>query len=559
MRTWKDLFMNHILERGRIYYKSGAVTDINKTDTGYSAVVEGTEDYDVEIELDGEKISELCCSCPYAEDGNYCKHMAAVLYYLEGTDKADIITEEPIQENAGNHGIKEILEGISGDEAKKFLLKLANEDIAIESKIIATYSQSITPTDIKKLKRRVDEIFYSYSDRHEFIDWRNASAFSCEIESFLYDEVMALIDNEMNMQAFDLTSYVFIKIVNQDMDDSGGHSSMIAGTCYDMWAKALEQCDEQGRETMFQWFLEHQEGKVIDYMEDYISEFLFNQFNDRELLLKKLEFLDERIAATGEKTDCGESWSARYGHENNILKRLEIMRRLELPENEITEYRKKYRHFSKIRELEIQEFTEKQNYDKAIAVLLESKELDKGYPGLIAKYSVSLIDIYQKLNTAEKYKEELLYYVFSCRQNNLDYIKKLKECCSETEWQNHLERLFSEPNAYGIKFRLLEEEQKYEQLLKDIISGGYVYDMDQYEKLLYKEYPNQVRDFYVDYVTRKADKASNRKAYQELMPYLKKICKYPAGKEAATEIAGVWKTEYRRRPAMMEELRKAGF
>ena len=32
MRTWENLFMNHILERGRIYYKSGAVTDISKTD-----------------------------------------------------------------------------------------------------------------------------------------------------------------------------------------------------------------------------------------------------------------------------------------------------------------------------------------------------------------------------------------------------------------------------------------------------------------------------------------------------------------------------------------------
>ena len=26
----------------------------------------------------------MFCDCPYADDGNYCKHMAAVLYEIEG-------------------------------------------------------------------------------------------------------------------------------------------------------------------------------------------------------------------------------------------------------------------------------------------------------------------------------------------------------------------------------------------------------------------------------------------------------------------------------------------
>ena len=53
------------------------------------------------------------------------------------------------------------------------------------------------------------------------------------------------------------------------------------------------------------------------------------------MMKKKLEYLDERIEGQNDSTDCGNSWSARYGFENNILKRLEIMGQLGYPEKEI--------------------------------------------------------------------------------------------------------------------------------------------------------------------------------------------------------------------------------
>ena len=83
MKPWKDLFRTHILERGLNYYEEGYVTSLEETSTGYTAVVEGTEDYDVEIEIRDDRVYDMTCTCPYAEEGNYCKHMAAVLYEIE--------------------------------------------------------------------------------------------------------------------------------------------------------------------------------------------------------------------------------------------------------------------------------------------------------------------------------------------------------------------------------------------------------------------------------------------------------------------------------------------
>ena len=51
MKSWKDLFRTHILERGLNYYEEGYVTSLEQNLTGYTAVVVGTENYDVEIEI----------------------------------------------------------------------------------------------------------------------------------------------------------------------------------------------------------------------------------------------------------------------------------------------------------------------------------------------------------------------------------------------------------------------------------------------------------------------------------------------------------------------------
>lgn len=56
MDRWEDLFREHILERGKNYFYNGAVIQLQRTETGYQAVVEGAEEYEVEVETDGEQL-----------------------------------------------------------------------------------------------------------------------------------------------------------------------------------------------------------------------------------------------------------------------------------------------------------------------------------------------------------------------------------------------------------------------------------------------------------------------------------------------------------------------
>ena len=54
--TWKCEFRPVILQRGEDYWMSGNVEEVTKTSDGYHAVVYGSHEYDVDIEMDGDEV-----------------------------------------------------------------------------------------------------------------------------------------------------------------------------------------------------------------------------------------------------------------------------------------------------------------------------------------------------------------------------------------------------------------------------------------------------------------------------------------------------------------------
>ena len=506
MDDWKHLFRPHILERGLDYFEMGAVDEVERTETGYRAAVEGTEEYEVEIEL------------------------------------------------------RDVIDGIPEAELRNLLEHMALENESLKNQILTRYSRTITGRQMAMLKKEIDGIAGRYSGRSGFVDWRSAGGYISEMESFLCNKVQAVIDKGCYMQAFELTNHVFVTVGNQDMDDSDGGTSMAADTCYECWQQILEKCGEQDRAMMHAWFEKHQsDGIVIDYMEDYIRDFLLNEFHDRKLIIAEMQMLDERIEKRGDNTDCGTCYSAHNGRENNILKRIQLMKALGATEEEILEYRKKNRRFAAVRMLEIEEFIQAGKDMDAVRALRESKELDRKSKDWVKGYSEKLIELYGRMHMDREYKDELLFHVFTCQQNSLDFVKKLKAVCNPMEWEQNREKLLAAPAGQGIRLSLLESEKLYDRLLEAVVNTDFVYQMDQYEKTLKKIYPDRMRDAYIAYIKAQAETAGARRDYKELMAYLKKIASYPQGREAAEQIAREWRTLYKRRSAMMDELGRAGF
>jgi uncharacterized Zn finger protein len=67
-----------ITERGKEYFDANQVLMLKQTADGWTAVIEGTETYQVLLE-GHDVISSWQCTCPF-EHGPVCKHVAAVFY-----------------------------------------------------------------------------------------------------------------------------------------------------------------------------------------------------------------------------------------------------------------------------------------------------------------------------------------------------------------------------------------------------------------------------------------------------------------------------------------------
>ena len=67
-----------IAERGQSYYTNGHVKELKKNGEGWTATIEGSENYRTKI-VGFEEISDWHCECPF-DHGPICKHVAATLY-----------------------------------------------------------------------------------------------------------------------------------------------------------------------------------------------------------------------------------------------------------------------------------------------------------------------------------------------------------------------------------------------------------------------------------------------------------------------------------------------
>lgn len=97
------------------------------------------------------------------------------------------------------------------------------------------------------------------------------------------------------------------------------------------------------------------------------------------------------------------------------------------------------------------------------------------------------------------------------------------------------------------------------ELMEEVVRTDSIYVLEKYEKILRLRYSDQIRDIYANHVRKKAEQVSDRRNYYYLMQELKKLTRYEGGRMIARSVAAEWKKEYARRPAMMDELRKAGF
>lgn len=561
---WEKLFAKHILERGYDYYLENAVEKINFSEDVIRADVVGSEDYEVEISLNNSEVTDMYCSCPYAMDGNNCKHMAAVLY--EWTENVE--DEESMKESntalftpactINDHkkkddAIKELVNGATEEEVRSFMVDVLTGDEKLLLRFHNIVNKQVTQEDVNNYIRQIDMIEDRYLGRDGFINYYQADGFISELEEIIDEDVYRMIDNNNFFSAFEVMNYIFVLVGDVAMDDSAGGTGMLADRIYQLWLELLEKVGAKEKREMFDWFTSHLDGSVIDYLEEYIEQILMDGFKEQEYEKEKLDFIKGMI----EKSECKDSdWSRNYAVGKWVLRYLELLEKKKTPKEQIKEICKKYWNNSSVRRHYIDFCMKKKEYDQVLEILDECILLDSQYKGLVSEYSRKKKEIYLLQGNQSAYIEQLWQLVLNHEAGNLDLYRELKKQYTEDEWIIKREEVFKKLPNYAHVGQLYKEEKLYDRLLAYVLNCSGLGALQEYENILKKEYPEQILLKYKDEVNEMAKRTSDRKHYAYLVSLLRNMKKIKDGAKFVEQITTEWKIKYRNRPAMMDELRK---
>ena len=554
MYEWENYFEPHILERGWEYARSGAVQHIIRKKDAIEAVVEGTEYYKVKIKYDGHSVLNAYCSCPYAAGGNYCKHMAAVLYEIDNDGKdgyefSETGFEDNFSEDDNLIPIDELISKADRSLLERILVNLAAGDEQNESRIRVMLAGVNTTSDIDELEREIDNIFDAYSDRGGYINYHSAMDFCDDLISYLESKTNQLFDNEQYYDAFELAKYAFIELSDCDIDDDG-QIAMISDVCYKIWQRAVADGSDVERELIKNWFLEHfDDGTVVDYMEDILQDFIRYELASKDELEEEIEHLDKLIEESGESGECKSVFSSHYGYSIEAIElRMILMKRLGASEEEIDRFRRKHMNFQSVRKYYLKKAQEEGDAEEEIRLLKQGKKLDSESAYLVHSYSQRLIELYHKQKDYQQEKAERREDFLTYQLSTMEDFRGYRKMCSDDEWEKEKTVLIKSRRDIAKRCELLAED---ELIFKQKNRLNYI---NKYGFLLAEEYSGPILQEYFTYVSGIAENARNRSAYDELIRYLKRMRQYTDGTEMVQKLCKTWILKYPTRKVMVQEL-----
>lgn len=565
--NWKDLFAPHILDRGYDYYCEDAVENFDASNDIIRADVAGTQEYEVEISLDHGKIADMYCTCPYADGGNHCKHMAAVLYEWSAREASgdslgnDNSAEQDLFATAHTaearrkktDAIQKLVESADVSVVQKYLASILEEDEKLLVRFHSMVKGSLEKEDIRRYIRQVDAIADRYLGRERFINYYEANSFISELGEILSADVQRMIDDKQYMSAFELMNYIFALVGDVDMDDSDGGSGMLADQIYQYWLDLLAEVDADEKQEMFHWFTTHLDGSIIDYLEEYIERIIIEEFTEKEYQQQKISFMKEMIEIAEQK-DSG--WSRSYYVGKWALAYLDLLEMQKSSGQEIEEFCRNHWENSSVRGYYIDQCMQKQEYDLALKALDESIVFDKESKKLVADHSEKKKEIYLLQGNQEAYIRQLWELVLDHKAGNVEIYRELRGQYSEKEWLERREELYQKLPQYAHIEELYKEEKLYDRLLECVLQSTGLNTLHQYLGVLKEIYPEQLLQKYKDELSQMVSWAKDRRKYRELAGLLCGMQKIKGGAKAAEAIAAEWRVQYRNRPALLDELGK---
>ncbi len=548
-----------ILQRGLNYFRKGYVTDVEEIGYGdYEATVEGSDLYTVHLHIEKGIVTEYDCDCPY-DQGPVCKHIAAVLFYLQ-QDVLHLEEDHPTKKTtkpSEMEQVDKILHLLPHEELKAFVRDYCKKDKQVRGQFLFSY-MDLCVEQKELYSKQIQALIKSYSGRYGFIEYRDAANLGRSVCGLL-DEAADWPQRGKTAQAIYLAEATIEKMADviNNTDDSSGE----IGGCISTATQMLADLAESGlvsplREELFQWAIKQSKSKTLQGWDWHfevirIAIDLIQSPQEKEQLLrilKKIQTCDEN------------SWN----YQQILNLRLQIIRKTE---NEEAAIRFMEANLSNptFRKLLIEKALSEKNYPQVEKLANEGiKQDEKSKPGLAADWKNYLLTMYLQTGDKEQIIRLARYFLlqyYSRHQPRQYYYDLLKSLISEEQWAAYVDGIIAEicqENKYGA-FQPVAEiyiwEKQWDKLLAWIRQYPDFYHIEQTEPYLKEMYPQELAALYQDTILKYLESNTGREHYQKCCQYIRRIIKLGA-RPMAMELITQLQTQYRNRRALLEELSK---
>jgi uncharacterized Zn finger protein len=152
------------------------VQSLGELPDGVVATVHGTSAYRVRLRDDGGLVGE--CSCPYGQDGNFCKHCVAVSLHL-----LTAVPAQPDRRGAKRKSrqvdVHKYLQSLTADELVQIIWDHAQEDAVLFQRLqLAAVTSSVVP-DLGLLRTQVEQL------HTEWLAYEDTDAYATTAQSVL--------------------------------------------------------------------------------------------------------------------------------------------------------------------------------------------------------------------------------------------------------------------------------------------------------------------------------------------------------------------------------------
>ena len=556
LKTFKKVIPGNILARGRDYYTADRIVDLSLDgDDEWTAEVQGTDRYEVRILQEPGGALTCECTCPY-DMGEYCKHVAAVLYAIEETFP-EYVSDKPVKPRKKRatklDKLKAALEKESADDLRALLLALAAADRELLNQLLVRLDAvGDRPADIRQL---VKAALRAPRGSYGYLDYWESDHAARRVAEFLGRAQVARAGGRPE-QAVVIYQVVFeetARAVGQ-ADDSNGMLAGIVEQALNELAECAGLLRPQEQEMLFRYYIDQAlGGEWRDW--DWGTNFL-EMAADLTHSDHRRAQLDEALAALDAGANGERSPSEDYDATTRAEIRLSVIRRMDGEEAALDFIRAKS-YLPNFRALLIDHHLEQGELDMARALAAEGIAIyeapDKHLYGLATRFRERLVDIAVLQGDKPTVAKEARQLWQQGREPKRYF--QMRDATPPEDWPVVRRVLLkSERTPLELAAWAYAQEELWDEFRQVCLSRRDLLETHRAE--MERRFPQDTAEAYSRIVTHLLDPVSNRTTYQQAAHYLVRMKNMGRATEAAALARG-YIERYPQRRAMVEELKKA--